>query len=105
MAPSRVDEASQASLSPLTLTHDTPVLQTNNGIVADPTADEPYKISDHTLHTPGNRKLRISMIGAGVSGIMMAYKLSKHFQNYDLKIFERNSDIGGEHRCSSLDPR
>lgn len=57
--------------------------------------EDPYRVSQHTIYTPANRKLKISMIGAGVSGIMMAYKLSKNFENYDLKIYEKNADIGG----------
>lgn len=35
------------------------------------------------------------MIGAGVSGIMMAYKIQKHMENFDFRIYEREQDIGG----------
>lgn len=45
--------------------------------------------------SPENRKLKVITIGAGVSGILIAYKIQKHLQNVELKIYERNEDIGG----------
>ncbi|KAH6884857.1 hypothetical protein B0T10DRAFT_531035 [Thelonectria olida] len=47
-----------------------------------------------TYVTP--RRLRCTIIGAGVSGLLMAYKLRKHLGDYiDFQIFEKNPDLGG----------
>ena len=37
---------------------------------------------------PAQRKMRVLTIGAGVSGILIAYQLQKHCQNVELKIIE-----------------
>ncbi|KAH8693845.1 hypothetical protein BGW36DRAFT_418523 [Talaromyces proteolyticus] len=42
-----------------------------------------------------NRHLRVVCIGAGASGIMLAYKLKQHFTDFTLHVFEKNSDVGG----------
>ena len=42
-----------------------------------------------------NKKLRLACIGAGVSGIMMAYQIQKNLENYELNIYEREEEIGG----------
>jgi len=39
-----------------------------------------YQIPDITFRDPKNRKIRVLTIGAGVSGIMMAYKIQKYCQ-------------------------
>ena len=36
-----------------------------------------YQIPDITFRDPKNRRLRVLTIGAGVSGIMMAYQIQK----------------------------
>ncbi|KIW80221.1 hypothetical protein Z517_06836 [Fonsecaea pedrosoi CBS 271.37] len=41
------------------------------------------------------RTLKVVCIGAGASGLLVAYKLQKHFDNLDLTIFEKNPDISG----------
>ncbi|KAF9883295.1 hypothetical protein FE257_003786, partial [Aspergillus nanangensis] len=42
------------------------------------------------------RKLRCTIIGAGVSGILMAYKLQKHLSEYvDFWIYEKSPELGG----------
>ncbi|KAK0385087.1 hypothetical protein NLU13_7565 [Sarocladium strictum] len=41
------------------------------------------------------RHLRIVVIGAGASGLLMAYKLQKHFQNFSLQIYEKNAEVAG----------
>lgn len=51
---------------------------------------------DTTWRDPQNRKMRVLTIGAGVSGIMMAYLLQKECQNVEHVIYEKNADIGGE---------
>lgn len=42
-----------------------------------------------------NRKIKVLTIGAGVSGIMMAYKLQKYCENIEHVIYEKDVDIGG----------
>ncbi|KAJ6166733.1 hypothetical protein N7470_002180 [Penicillium chermesinum] len=42
-----------------------------------------------------NRKMRVIVIGAGASGIYMAYKLKYSFTDVVLDVYEKNSDIGG----------
>lgn len=49
------------------------------------------------INTPShvNRQLRIICVGAGASGIYLAYKLKQCFTDYSLDIYEKNPDIGG----------
>lgn len=44
---------------------------------------------------PNNRKMRVLTIGAGVTGILMAYRIQKDCGNIEHVIYEKNSDIGG----------
>lgn len=44
------------------------------------TATNGYQIPDITFRDPKNRKLKVLTIGAGVSGIMMAYQIQKQCQ-------------------------
>ena len=39
-----------------------------------------YEIPDITFRDPKNRQLKVLTIGAGVSGIMMAYQIQKQCQ-------------------------
>jgi hypothetical protein len=43
---------------------------------------EGYTIPDITFCDPKNRRLKVLTIGAGVSGIMMAYHIQKECQKY-----------------------
>lgn len=47
------------------------------------------------LRAPGlqPRLLRIVGIGAGASGLLLAYKVQRNFRNFDLKIFEKNAGL------------
>ncbi|QSZ36642.1 hypothetical protein DSL72_006523 [Monilinia vaccinii-corymbosi] len=54
-----------------------------------------YQIPDITFCDPKNRRLKVLTIGAGISGIMMAYHIQKQCQNVEHVIYERNPDIGG----------
>ena len=54
-----------------------------------------YSIPNKPINNTSNRKVKVLGIGAGISGIMMAYKIQKFCQNVDLKIIEKNKDIGG----------
>ncbi len=52
-----------------------------------------YKVTEAFFGKP--RKLRIIIIGCGVSGIMFAYKLQKHLSDCEFIIYEKNEDVGG----------
>ncbi|KAK8023756.1 hypothetical protein PG993_011822 [Apiospora rasikravindrae] len=52
-----------------------------------------YQCSDTPIHA--NRHLRVICIGAGASGLYLAYKLRKDFTDFTLDVFEKNPDIGG----------
>jgi hypothetical protein len=41
------------------------------------------------------RHIRIICIGAGASGLLMTYKLQRHFRNYSLTVFEKNPEVSG----------
>ena len=42
-----------------------------------------------------SRKLKVLTIGAGLSGIQLAYQIQKHCENVEHVIYEKNSDVGG----------
>jgi hypothetical protein len=46
---------------------------------------ESYSIPDITFCDPQNRKLKVLTIGAGVSGILMAYQIQKQCEKYDVQ--------------------
>jgi NADPH-dependent 2,4-dienoyl-CoA reductase/sulfur reductase-like enzyme len=48
-----------------------------------------------TWMDPNNRKIRVLTIGAGISGILMAYQIQKQCENVEHVIYEKNEDIGG----------
>ena len=50
---------------------------------------------DTTWMDPQNRRLRVLSIGAGVSGILMAYQIQKLCENVEHVIYEKNEDIAG----------
>ncbi|KAI3319407.1 FAD/NAD(P)-binding domain-containing protein [Xylariaceae sp. AK1471] len=41
------------------------------------------------------RYMRIVVIGAGASGLLVAYKLQKHFSNFSLTVYEKNPAVAG----------
>ncbi|KAI3002567.1 hypothetical protein CBS147346_5793 [Aspergillus niger] len=41
------------------------------------------------------RHVKVVCVGAGASGLCLAYKLQRSFQNYDLTIYEKNPEISG----------
>lgn len=57
---------------------------------------------------PSSRKLKVVTIGAGLSGIQMAYQIQKHTQNVEHVIYEKNANLGGtwlENRYPGTDVR
>ena len=67
----------------------------NDGYVNGHAADQPpgYHIREQRLGEP--LELRIITIGAGASGLNLAYQLKKHMRNFTHVIYEKNSDVGG----------
>ncbi|RHZ62629.1 hypothetical protein CDV55_105871 [Aspergillus turcosus] len=53
----------------------------------------PYTISEKVLGEA--RHLRVIAIGAGASGLNLAYQISNHMRNIDLIVYEKNPDVGG----------
>jgi cation diffusion facilitator CzcD-associated flavoprotein CzcO len=41
------------------------------------------------------RRLRVACMGSGFSGLYMTILAEKVFQNIDLVVYEKNSDVGG----------
>ena len=60
-----------------------------------PTPEGPYKILDQYHSKPG--KLRVASVGAGASGLCLAYKMEKMMVpgSWELTLFEKNSQFGG----------
>ncbi|KAF2194076.1 FAD/NAD(P)-binding domain-containing protein [Zopfia rhizophila CBS 207.26] len=54
-----------------------------------------YNIPDIVYNDPSNRKLKVLTIGAGFSGILMAYQIQKYCENVEHVIYEKNADLGG----------
>lgn len=52
-----------------------------------------YIVDEHPLGEP--RKLRIITLGAGASGLNVAYQIERRMQNVDFQIYEKNPDVGG----------
>ncbi|KAL2867523.1 flavin-containing monooxygenase [Aspergillus lucknowensis] len=48
-----------------------------------------------TWNDPSNRRLRVITIGAGFSGILMAYQMQREGTNMEHVVYERNRDVGG----------
>jgi cation diffusion facilitator CzcD-associated flavoprotein CzcO len=62
-----------------------------------PTTANPQNDAANRLKGPihAQRHVRIVCIGAGASGLLMAYKLQRHFKNFSLTIYEKNSEVSG----------
>ncbi|RDW92473.1 flavin-binding monooxygenase-like protein [Coleophoma crateriformis] len=69
-------------------------LPSNGYSTPDKSASE-YQIPDITFKDPANRKVKVLTIGAGVSGILMAYHIQKQCENVEHVIYEKNHEIGG----------
>ncbi|EPE24253.1 FAD/NAD(P)-binding protein [Glarea lozoyensis ATCC 20868] len=48
---------------------------------------------DGPIHA--ERHVNIICVGAGASGLLMTYKLQKHFSNFSLTVFEKNPEVSG----------
>lgn len=56
------------------------------------TPEESYKILDQPHST--RSKWRILGVGAGASGLYLAYVCQKRMKDYDLVLYEKNADTG-----------
>lgn len=55
---------------------------------------EPYVVPD-LYHSQVTRPIKVVCIGAGLSGLCLAYKMIKGLESFDLTIYEKDADIGG----------
>ena len=51
-----------------------------------------YKIKEQWHSQPSH--LRVIHVGAGAAGLLMAYKMKKEFENYDLVCYEKLASEG-----------
>lgn len=52
-----------------------------------------YSISEQPIFT--KRHVRVVCVGAGATGIQLAYKTERLLENVTLQIYEKNEDVGG----------
>ncbi|KIW94074.1 uncharacterized protein Z519_05390 [Cladophialophora bantiana CBS 173.52] len=57
------------------------------------TSTSSYVVNEHPLGKPD--LLKVICIGAGATGLEVAYKLQKHLRNVDFQIYEKNEALGG----------
>ncbi|KAI1342701.1 FAD/NAD(P)-binding domain-containing protein [Xylariaceae sp. FL0016] len=50
-------------------------------------------LREEAIHN--ERHVKIICVGAGASGLCLAYKLQRSFRSYSLKIYEKNPSVGG----------
>lgn len=75
-------------------------LQSRASTMADfhlPTFSTPEHVSKKRLGGPvhAERHVKIICVGAGASGLLLAYKLQRHFDNYSLTVYEKNAEVSG----------
>lgn len=46
-------------------------------------------------HSEIIRPIKVICIGAGISGLCLAYKMTKTLESFQLTIYEKNDDVGG----------
>ena len=51
-------------------------------------------MKNYPIYEP-RRKLKVIAIGAGASGLLLAYKIQRHFDNFELTVFEKNPGVSG----------
>jgi len=59
------------------------------------TPEGPYRVLDQYHSRP--RRLRVACVGAGASGLCLAYKMEKMLEagSWELTLFEKNKEFGG----------
>lgn len=66
-----------------------------NGTPAVDDLSTPYEIDQEAVFNSHQRKIKVLTMGAGVSGVMIAYKVQKECKNVEHVIYEKNADVGG----------
>ena len=46
-------------------------------------------------HSEIVRPIKVICIGAGISGLCLAYKMTRMLDSFQLTIYEKNADVGG----------
>ena len=61
----------------------------------EPTPEGPYRILNQYHSKP--RKLRVACVGAGASGLCLAYKMERMLEagSWELTLFDKNPELGG----------
>jgi NADPH-dependent 2,4-dienoyl-CoA reductase/sulfur reductase-like enzyme len=54
---------------------------------------EGYRVIEQPLYT--KRRVRMVCVGAGATGLEVAYKAERVLQHVDVQIYEKNNDVGG----------
>lgn len=52
-----------------------------------------HNMRNQPIHA--NRHMRVVCIGAGASGLYLAYKLKHYFTDFTLSVYEKNTEISG----------
>jgi len=52
-------------------------------------------IVPNLYHSQITKPIKVVCIGAGISGLCLAYKMAKGLESFALTIYEKNADIGG----------
>ncbi|KAH9479348.1 FAD-binding monooxygenase moxY [Psilocybe cubensis] len=63
-----------------------------------PLSSTPTPLSAHHRHDKPihyERPVKVICIGAGASGLLLAYKLQRSFENFDLVLYEKNDGVSG----------
>ncbi|KAH0835350.1 putative sterigmatocystin biosynthesis monooxygenase stcW [Fonsecaea pedrosoi] len=68
-------------------------LPSSNGLGSTTNVNSPYTIQETRLGEP--RELRIITVGAGASGLNLAYQINKHMRNVNHVVYEKNPEVGG----------
>ncbi|KAH7308922.1 putative monooxygenase [Stachybotrys elegans] len=55
--------------------------------------EQAYTIEENVLGH--SRPLRVICIGAGATGLDLAYKMERHLKSFELQIYEKNPELGG----------
>lgn len=58
-----------------------------------PSGAKAYRVLDQPVGA--RSRMKIIGIGAGASGLYLAYALERQMQDYELVIYEKNRDVGG----------
>jgi len=58
-----------------------------------PNTPTPKIISDRAVDEP--RPVKVIYIGAGISGILAGIRIPERVQNLDLRIYDKNEELGG----------